>query len=208
MICAIITLHIGKRKLNMLWLQLVTVFWTLMSSYRTKPERGFMKVLVACEESQEVCKAFRKRGHEAYSCDVQECSGGHPEWRGKIHLFMVKKSSFAYSYGDSIGPIPESLEDGSGTGKSKEQKQDISRNSFSYGGTMGIERMDKMNKQEYKLLKDYELLKIDILKILIEWDAARHNCYGCHYFKLSRRDYPCCDCSRPCRPDQYTEDQT
>lgn len=39
-----------------------------------------MKVLVACEESQEVCKAFRAKGHEAYSCDIQECSGGHPEW--------------------------------------------------------------------------------------------------------------------------------
>ena len=39
-----------------------------------------MKVLVACEESQEVCKAFRELGHEAYSCDLQECSGGHPEW--------------------------------------------------------------------------------------------------------------------------------
>ena len=39
-----------------------------------------MRVLVACEESQEVCKAFRALGHEAYSCDIQECSGGHPEW--------------------------------------------------------------------------------------------------------------------------------
>lgn len=39
-----------------------------------------MKVLVACEESQEVCKAFRKLGHDAYSCDIQEPSGGHPEW--------------------------------------------------------------------------------------------------------------------------------
>lgn len=39
-----------------------------------------MKVLVACEESQEVCKAFRARGHEAYSADIQEPSGGHPEW--------------------------------------------------------------------------------------------------------------------------------
>ncbi len=39
-----------------------------------------MKVLVACEETQRVCSAFRKLGHEAYSCDVQECSGGHPEW--------------------------------------------------------------------------------------------------------------------------------
>ena len=42
-----------------------------------------MKVLVACEESQEVCKAFRAKGHEAYSCDIQECSGGHPEWHLK-----------------------------------------------------------------------------------------------------------------------------
>lgn len=39
-----------------------------------------MKVLVACEESQRVCKAFRSKGHEAYSCDIMPCSGGHPEW--------------------------------------------------------------------------------------------------------------------------------
>ena len=39
-----------------------------------------MRVLVACEESQEVCKAFRAKGHDAFSCDIQECSGGHPEW--------------------------------------------------------------------------------------------------------------------------------
>lgn len=39
-----------------------------------------MKVLIACEESQTVCKAFRERGHEAYSCDIQLPSGGHPEW--------------------------------------------------------------------------------------------------------------------------------
>lgn len=39
-----------------------------------------VKVLIACEESQEVCKAFRAKGHEAYSCDIQEPSGGHPEW--------------------------------------------------------------------------------------------------------------------------------
>jgi len=39
-----------------------------------------MKILVACEESQAVTKRLRKRGHEAYSCDVVPCSGGHPEW--------------------------------------------------------------------------------------------------------------------------------
>ena len=39
-----------------------------------------MKILVACEESQAVCKEMRKLGHEAYSCDIIPCSGGHPEW--------------------------------------------------------------------------------------------------------------------------------
>ncbi|MGD1894016.1 MAG: hypothetical protein ACFB15_25895 [Cyclobacteriaceae bacterium] len=39
-----------------------------------------MKILVACEESQAVTIAFRNKGHEAYSCDLQECSGGYPEW--------------------------------------------------------------------------------------------------------------------------------
>lgn len=42
-----------------------------------------MKVLIACEESQEVCKAFRAIGHDAYSCDILDCSGGHPEWHIK-----------------------------------------------------------------------------------------------------------------------------
>ena len=42
-----------------------------------------LRVLIACEESQTVCKAFRELGHEAYSCDIQDCSGGHPEWHFK-----------------------------------------------------------------------------------------------------------------------------
>ena len=39
-----------------------------------------MNILIACEESQAVCKAFREKGHNAFSCDIQDCSGGHPEW--------------------------------------------------------------------------------------------------------------------------------
>lgn len=46
-----------------------------------------MKALIGCEESQEVCKAFRAKGHEAYSCDIQDCSGGHPEWHLKMDVF-------------------------------------------------------------------------------------------------------------------------
>jgi len=48
-----------------------------------------MKVLVACEESQAVCKAFRERGHEAYSCDIIDCSGGHPEWHIKQDVLPI-----------------------------------------------------------------------------------------------------------------------
>lgn len=48
-----------------------------------------VRVLVACEESQTVCCAFRKRGFEAYSCDIQECSGGHPEWHIKRDVVEV-----------------------------------------------------------------------------------------------------------------------
>lgn len=48
-----------------------------------------MRVLVACEESQRVAIAFRKRGHEAFSCDIKDCTGGHPEWHIKGDLFEV-----------------------------------------------------------------------------------------------------------------------
>ena len=50
-----------------------------------------MNVLVACEESQEVCKAFREKGHTAYSCDIIDCSGGHPEWHIKDDALKILK---------------------------------------------------------------------------------------------------------------------
>ncbi|MCM1260652.1 MAG: hypothetical protein NC222_06845 [Staphylococcus sp.] len=48
-----------------------------------------LKVLVACEESQAVCKSFRELGHESYSCDLQDCSGGYPEWHIKGDVLKV-----------------------------------------------------------------------------------------------------------------------
>lgn len=48
-----------------------------------------LKVLVACEESQAVTKEFRALGHEAYSCDIQDCSGGHPEWHIKGDVLAI-----------------------------------------------------------------------------------------------------------------------
>ena len=53
-----------------------------------------MKVLVACEESQAVCKEFRKLGHEAYSCDIVPCSGGHPEWHLQQDVLPLLKEKW------------------------------------------------------------------------------------------------------------------
>ena len=50
-----------------------------------------MKILIACEESQTVCKAFRAKGHEAYSNDLKPCSGGHPEWHLQMDVFEAIK---------------------------------------------------------------------------------------------------------------------
>ncbi|VTU08938.1 Uncharacterised protein [Actinobacillus indolicus] len=51
-----------------------------------------LNVLVACEESQRVCEEFRKLGHNAYSCDLLQCSGGHPEWHFKQDVLQVIKN--------------------------------------------------------------------------------------------------------------------
>ena len=48
-----------------------------------------MRVLVACEESQRVCMEFRELGVEAYSCDIVECSGSHPEWHIKQDVVPI-----------------------------------------------------------------------------------------------------------------------
>lgn len=61
-----------------------------------------MKVLVACEESQEVCKEFRKKGHNAFSCDIMECSGGCPEYhiQGDVLPLLNGNCEFTTLNGD------------------------------------------------------------------------------------------------------------
>lgn len=53
--------------------------------------KRILKVLIGCEESQAVCKEFRRLGHEAFSCDIQDCSGGHPEWHLKMDVLEAVK---------------------------------------------------------------------------------------------------------------------
>lgn len=61
-----------------------------------------MRVLVACEESQRVCMAFRERGHEAYSCDIVECSGGRPEWHVKGDVIPLLNGNCEFSTQDGL----------------------------------------------------------------------------------------------------------
>ena len=61
-----------------------------------------MKILVACEESQAVCKEMRGRGHEAYSCDIIECSGGHPEWHIKDDVLPLINGNCSFKTIDGV----------------------------------------------------------------------------------------------------------
>ena len=60
-----------------------------------------MKILVACEESQAVTIELRRLGHEAYSCDIQECSGGHPEWHIKSDVLSILNGNCEFNTVDS-----------------------------------------------------------------------------------------------------------
>ena len=61
-----------------------------------------MRVLVACEESQAVTKEFRALGHEAYSCDIQECSGGHPEWHCQEDVLPLLNGNCKFKTVDGV----------------------------------------------------------------------------------------------------------
>jgi len=62
-----------------------------------------LNVLLACEESQAVCIEFRKLGHIAFSCDIQECSGGHPEWHYTGDIFDITDGLYQCKCGNLYG---------------------------------------------------------------------------------------------------------
>ena len=61
-----------------------------------------INILIACEESQRVCEAFRKRGGKAYSCDIIDCSGGHPEWHIKQDVLPLLNGNCEFITMDGI----------------------------------------------------------------------------------------------------------
>ena len=74
-----------------------------------------LNVLVACEESQAVCKAFRALGHRAFSCDLQECSGGHPEWHVQGDALALINGNCQFTTSDTHTHTKRSLGSSCGT---------------------------------------------------------------------------------------------
>lgn len=111
-----------------------------------------MRVLVACEESQVVCKAFRERGHEAFSCDIQPCSGGHPEW----HLQIDALDAINYMNWDlMIAHPPCTYLTNAGIGYFNVAKY-------------GLQAVNRRMKREEAFLFFMQLYKSPIKKICIE----------------------------------------
>ena len=59
-----------------------------------------MNILVACGESQRVCSQFREKGHNAFSCDIIDCSGGHPEWHIKQDVLPILNGQCTFHTAD------------------------------------------------------------------------------------------------------------
>jgi hypothetical protein len=108
-----------------------------------------MRVLVACEESQEVCKAFRALGHEAYSCDIEPCSGGHPEWHLQVDALELLKLKW-----DLIIAHPPCT-----------YLSNAGANRLKINGVINLERMEKAKKAKEMFMSFYDA---DVAKICVE----------------------------------------
>jgi site-specific DNA-cytosine methylase len=88
-------------------------------------------VLVACEESQAVTIEFRKLGHEAFSCDIQECSGGHPEWHIKGDIRDVLRHELTKPIWDMVIAFPPCTDLAVSGARYFKQKREDGRQYFS-----------------------------------------------------------------------------
>lgn len=112
-----------------------------------------MKVLVACEESQVVCTAFREKGHEAYSCDIQECSGGHPEWHIQDDVLNLLNGDCIFTTSDSV--------DRRITG---EWDLIIAHPPCTYLTNGGAVRMFRKETRDYEPYGTFQMVNVDRLK--------------------------------------------
>lgn len=134
-----------------------------------------MKILVACEESQRVCTELRKLGHEAYSCDIQEPSGGHPEWHilGDVLEILNPKDR----YGTVVQGISFTTMDGAFHTFPEKWDMIIAHPPCTYLSNAGVARLypkkGQLNEERYRLgvkAKDFfmNFINADCDKIAVE----------------------------------------
>ena len=110
-----------------------------------------MKVLIACEESQRTCLEFRKLGHEAFSCDVQDCSGGHNEWHIKGDAI---KEAYSGKYDLMVAHPPCTY--------------------LSNAGSRWLFQKGKLNKERYNLGLEAKAFFMKLYKAPIKYKAIEN----------------------------------
>ncbi len=131
-----------------------------------------MNVLIACEKHQKICKEFRKRGHNAYSCDLERCTGGHPEWHivGDVMNVLYPKSWIRYPDSEKPAEMFGSFKTEDGTVRSLPPCWDLviadppgefisksgARWMYPKAGKVSKRRLNKAMKQKEFFLKLFE----------------------------------------------------
>lgn len=116
-----------------------------------------MNVLIACEESQVVCKAFREKGHRAFSCDIQECSGGHPEWHILGDVLPILN-----------GDCELKLQDGSIDKQSGRWDLIIAHPPCTYLTNGGAVRLFRNEKKQFGSYGEFQMVNVERLKLGIK----------------------------------------
>ena len=116
-----------------------------------------MRVLVACEESQAVCTAFREKGHEAFSCDLQECTGGHPEWHINGDVITVVNGDCTFK-----------TQDGKFHSQCGPWDMIIAHPPCTYLTNGGAVRMFRKEVREYPPYGTFQMVNVERLKLGIQ----------------------------------------
>lgn len=125
-----------------------------------------MKVLVACEESQAVTIELRRLGHEAYSCDIQECSGGHPEWHIKGDVLQLLNPEYVHRWSDEPAALGFEFFTSDGRLHFVGGKWDmiVAHPPCTYLTNGGAVRMFRKDEKEYPPYGTFQMVNVERLK--------------------------------------------
>ena len=127
-----------------------------------------MKVLIACEESQAVCTAFRNLGHEAYSCDIQECSGGRPEWHIMGDVLPLINGSCEFNTMDGVKHVIEGRWDMLIAHPPCTYLTNVATRHYSLKCTPAEKVVERMKKREEAIVFFMQIMLADVPKIAVE----------------------------------------